>query len=195
MVGFLSAYSSLSFGFQGTMNGGAHNLNMSYTVVYHSSTTYKVSVNFIINGQVQPATAWILNDGTVLALYGLGHNITGSAASSTALAYFSDLMTLNSFANQESTITAYFHSAGTSTAKVGGNTFTVTEYVANSTPETVQLCTGETATLNTYNVYIGTPSGSSLELVTYANFAGSFISEGVTTAYSYTYQLTGLTVK
>ncbi|MGA2664548.1 MAG: hypothetical protein ABSF83_06375, partial [Nitrososphaerales archaeon] len=60
--------------------------------------------------------------------------------------------------------------------------------------ETVQVCDGETAVLTAYNVFVGTPSGSSLAVVTHAQFAGTLTDSSGTTTLDYTYQLTALTV-
>lgn len=184
----------MSFGLLGTKNGATENLNITYTVVYHSSTTFKVSLSTDLNGAVTPSTVWILNNGNVVALYATGTNYTGTEANNILLGYFADLETLNVFALQESTVSTYFHSAGTSTAKIGTNSFTVTDYVANATPETVPTCFSETATLNSYNVYLGTPSGSNLEIVTYSQFSGTLTTPFGTNTLDYTYQVTALTV-
>jgi len=194
MVSFFGSYSSMTIGFVGSKNGNPDNLNLTYDVVYHSSTTYKVSLDFLLNGQATQATLWVLNNGNFVALYASGSNHTGSAASNTVQGYFTDLETLSLFAVQESTITSYFHSTGTSTANIGSNSFPVTDYVANTTPETFPVCSGGTVTLNAYNVYLGTPTGSSLELVTHANFDGTLTTSTGTTTLDYTYEVTGLTV-
>ena len=184
----------MGFSFQGSKNGASDNLSLTYNVVYHSATTFKVSFNVALNGQTTPSTVWIKNDGTVVAVYVMGTNLTGSVASGTVLGYFADLQVISNFAIQESSITAYFHSMGTSTAKVGTTSFTVTRYVANTTPETVQDCSGTTAVLTAYDVFLGTPSGSSIGLVTQAHFAGTLTDSSGTTTLDYAYQLTALTV-
>ena len=48
--------------------------------------------------------------------------------------------------------------------------------------------------MNTYSVYVGTPNGSSLELITYANFSVSLTTASSTTTADYTYQVNGFTV-
>lgn len=167
---------------------------MTYTVISHNSMIYKVSLEYTLNQSPKPVTMWVADNGTVLALYVKGVNYTGSAASSMVLGYFSDLDTLNTIGLQESTVTSYFHAAGNSTVSIGTNSFAVTDYVANATPETVQVCGLGTAVVNTYSVYLGTPEGSSLELIAYANFSVSLATESGTTTLDYTYQLTGLTL-
>lgn len=194
LVGFLSAYSSMSISFQGTKNGNQDDVNMSYVVAYVSSTTYKVNISYSLNGKGKPGTLWILKNGSILAGERGGKNYTGSTASNFVLDYFSDLETLYTFASQASTITSYFHSAGTSTAEIGANSLTVTEYLVNTTPENFQICNGENAELDTYNVYIGTPSGSSLAIITYADFSGTLTTSSVSNTFDYVYQLTAYTV-
>jgi hypothetical protein len=195
MVGWFGNYSSLSISFTGTKNGKTRDLNFAYSVVYKSPTTYKVSLNFLINSKARTATIWVLNNGTILAYYAsTGVNYTGSTASNTVLGYFADLESLDIMALQ-STNTAYFHSNGTSTATIGPNSFPVTNYVLNTTPETIQGCNNSGyATLSSSSVNLGTPSGSSFELVESANFVGSFTTASGTEAVDYTYQVTALTV-
>jgi hypothetical protein len=56
--------------------------------------------------------------------------------------------------------TAYFHSTGTTPVTLGANTFTLTNYAANSLPETVPSCAGAGITLTTASMSIGTPNGA-----------------------------------
>ena len=182
--------------FQGTKNGNSRTGFLSYSVVYDSPTTFKVNVNHTLNGKANSATIWIFKNGTVLAAERNGKNYTGSTASNFVLGHFSDLNILYSFATQVGTNSSYFHSAGNPTANIGGNSFTVTDYVANSTPETIQICNEGTAALDTYNVSLGTPAGSSLELITFADFSGTLTSSstGTVITLDISYQLTALTV-
>jgi len=194
LVGFFSAYSSMSFGFQGSKDGVQKDLNLSYTVVSQSSTTYEVNIDYTLNGNTKAGTIWIVNNGTILAGELDGKNYTGATASTFVLDAFSDLDTIYNLALQSSTIPAYFHSVGTSTVTIGTNSFTVSDYVANMTPETIQGCSGSSAVVNTYNVYLGTPTGSSLELVTSANFSVALTTSSGTTTLDYEYQITALSV-
>jgi len=194
LVGFFSAYSSMSFGFQGTKNGAQENLNMTYTVVSASSTEYKVNVGYTINGEGKSGTIWIRDNGTIIAGELNGKNYTGTTASNFVLNAFSELDTIYNLALQASTIPAYFHSVGSETANIGSNSFTVTDYAANATPETVQGCNESSAVINSYNVYLGTPNGSSLELVTSANFSVVLTASSVSTSLDYSYQILALTV-
>jgi hypothetical protein len=183
----------MSISFQGTKNGVQHALSMTYAVVSESSTTFKVNVNYTLK-VAHTATIWILTNGTVLAAERGGKNYTGSAASAFVLGAFADLNTLYTLAVQASTITPYFHSAGTSTVTIGTNSFTVTDYVANTTPETIQGCNGDSFLIDAYSVYLGTPTGSSLEMITSANFSSTITTPSGNTTLDYSYQLTALTV-
>jgi len=110
------------------------------------------------------------------------------------LGAFEDLDTVYTLALQATTMTSYFHSVGTSTATIGTNSFTVTDYVANTTPETIQVCNEQPAVIDVYNVHAGTPSGSSLEMITSADFSGTLTTPTGYNTLDYTYQLTALTV-
>ena len=196
LVGWFGNYSSLAVTFNGTKDGKAVDLTLSYTVAYKGPPTYKVNLNIVLNGKSHPYTLWDLSNGTVLALLAPnGVNSTGSAASNTVLNYFYDLETLYTLALQ-STNTAYFHSTGTSSVTIGTNSFTVTNYVTNTTPETIQGCNNSGyGSVSTSNVNLGTPSGSSFELVTSSTFVGSITdASGTTTTLDFTYQTTALTV-
>jgi len=194
-VGWFGNYSSLAISFEGTKNGNTHNLDFSYTVAYASPTTYKVNLNVVLNGKSRAYTLWDLRNGTVLALLlPNGENDTGYAASNTVLGYFSDLETLDTIALQSNN-PAYFHSTGTSPVTIGTNSFTVTNYASNTTNETIQGCNNSGyGTLSTYTTSLGTPSGSSFELVVSATFAGSLTDASGTTTFDYTYQVTAFTI-
>jgi len=194
-VGWFGNYSSLAISFEGTKNGNTHNLDFSYTVAYASPTTYKVNLNVVLNGKSRAYTLWDLRNGTVLALLlPNGENDTGYAASNTVLGFFSGLETLDTIALQTNNA-AFFHSTGTSPVTIGSNSFTVTNYTLNTTPETIQGCNGSgSATMSNATTSLGTPSGSSFELVVSATFEGSFTDASGTTTVDYTYQITALTV-
>jgi hypothetical protein len=196
LVGWFGNYTSLSAGFNGTMNGKASDLTFTYTVVYKSSTTYKVNLNDVLNGKTRAYTIWDLTNGTVLALLlPNGKNDTGQVANNLVLGVFSNLEILNTIALQ-SADAFYFHSTGTSTVTIGTNSFPVTNYVTNTAPENLQGCSNSgSGTLNNYSVNLGTPSGSSSELVVSANFVGSITSSsGTTTTFDATYRVSAFTI-
>jgi len=173
VVPLLSAYSGLSMSFQEVISGTTSTVTASYTVVYHSHTTYKVQLTEADNGNPIPAaTVWILNNGTAIALEEEGLNFTSSGVTSSIAGIFAAFATEVSFGNQLSTYTSssYFHSIGTTSVTIGPSTFTVTNYVANSLPENLATC-GISETLTAYSMSVGIPTGSTYPLVTSMNIA------------------------
>jgi hypothetical protein len=165
----------------------------SYSVVYVTSTTYKVDGDYATT-KSHLFTAWLLKNGTALAVnFGQG-NDTGAQAANDVQTYFGEFTLVQGFLQEQSLYSNLFRSTGTSTVTIGTQTLTVTNYVALSLPETVQLCNGETDILTAYNLSEGTPSGSTLELPTYVNIAGSSTSNGTTTPFAFTVKITALTV-
>ena len=165
----------------------------SYSVVYVSSTTYKVEGDYVATKSHQ-YTAWFLKNGTALAVYIGNHNDTGAAAASDVQTYFGEFASVQGFLQEQSLYSNLFRANGTSTVTIGTETFTVTNYVALKLPETIQLCNGETDSLTAYMLSEGTPSGSTLELPTYTNIAGSSTLNGTTTPFGFTIQITAFTV-
>jgi hypothetical protein len=199
LIPLFNAYSAVSQTVQGTFNGTANSITASYTVVYVSSTTYKVSVAYLTPDKSGTATVWLLKDGTVVALTLAGHNFTGSLAGMYFQEYFVLWETEIGFEQRmvSSTSLSFFHSTGTSTVTVGPSVFTVTNYTANSLPETISECNGQSITLTTGSFSLGTPSGANYPLITYIDVAGSETTVGVsgtsTTTYSFTSQITSVT--
>jgi hypothetical protein len=178
------------------LNGTAYNFTASYTVVYASSTTYKVNIVYKVPGQTYSPTVWLLKDGNVEALYLAGHNFTGSSAGTEFQNYFFLWETELNYAQQITTSSSFshFHSTGTSTVTAGPSTFTVTNYAANSLPETISLCNGISISLTAGSFSVGTASGSSYQLITYIDIGGSKTGTSGTTTYSFVSQITSATV-
>jgi hypothetical protein len=174
------------------------NLSESYTRVYASATTYKVTVTSIANGQATPPeTAWILKDGTVLAINVAGQNLTGQIAQSMIVGLFAGFSAEVQAGSQLSTYTAsqYFHTTGTSSVTIGSNTFAVTNYAANTLPQDITSCgTGSITHLTAYKLSVGTPTGTSYKVVTYMQLAGSSTVNGQPTSFNYVIQIVALTV-
>jgi hypothetical protein len=139
-------------------------------------------------------TAWFLKNGTTLAISTSKGNITGAQASSDVQEYFGDVASVLGFVQDQSLYSNLFHSNGTSTVTIGTQTFTVTNYITNTLPETIQRCNGETTLLTAYNVSEGTPSGSTYQLLTYARMSGSTTADGTKTPFSFTIQVTAFSV-
>jgi len=184
---------TLSFGGKTSTMTSSRNFTLSYSVVYVTSTTYKVDLTYVATKSHQ-YTAWLLKNGTTLAVYNGQANETGAQASSDVQNYFGEFASVQNFLQEQSIYSNLFRSNGNSTVTIGGQTFTVTNYVTNNLPETIQLCNGETDTLTAYNLSEGTPSGSSFELPTYASIAGTATANGTTTPFSFTVKITAFTV-
>jgi hypothetical protein len=163
--------------------------------VYATSTTYKVDLTYTSTKSHQ-FTAWLLKNGTALAIYNFQTNVneTGTQASSDLQNNFGEFASVQSFLQGQSMYSNLFRSNGTSTVTIGTQTFTVTNYVTNTLPETIQLCNGETDTLTAYSLSEGTPSGSSFELPVYADIGGTATANGTTTPFSFTVKITAFTV-
>jgi hypothetical protein len=182
--------------FQGTINGTSKDFTASYKVVYVSSTTYKVNITDVTPVKTYLTTVWFLKDGTVVGLDIDGHNMNASASTSFQT-YFAPWEQELEYGQQITTSTSYtfFQSNGTSTVTAGPSTFTVSNYAANSLPETIPFCNGDSTTLTTAGSFsVGTPSGSSYPLITYIHVGGSRTLGTISTTFDFTAQITSVTV-
>ena len=137
-----------------------------------------------------------MKSGQVLAVNEEGFNITGSEAQEAAVGALVGF-TLQIQADSEIgqyTNTSYFKSAGTSTVDIGTTQVKVTTYQANTLPETFNDCNGGTTTLTAFSFEVGTPQGANTPLVVYEHIAGSDTANGQTSTYTYTLQVTAVTV-
>jgi len=165
--------------------------------VYASATTFKVILNFQGNGENMNSTAWILrSNGSAIAINEAGTNVTGTFVSEMTIGLFAGFSAEISAAAQLPTYTdsQYFHSAGTSSVTLGTNTFTVTNYVANTLPQTITPCNGSPSTLTNFSLSVGTPTGSNTRLVTDMQIAGTSSVGGVSQSYTTTIKVISLTV-
>ena len=195
LLPWLNAYPSLTLSFNGNTSTMAtsRSFTFSYSIVYATSTTYKVHGDYVVT-KSHPFTAWLLKNGTALAV-NLGQgNDTGAQAASDVQTYFGEFAVVQGFLQEQSLYSNLFRSNGTSTVTVGTQTFMVTNYVALALPETIQLCNGETDMLTAYHLSVGTPSGSTLELPTYTSITGISTLNGTKTPFSFTVQITAFTV-
>jgi hypothetical protein len=173
----LSAYSSIGGNFQLTSGGISLSFTSSYTTVYSSATTFKVSI--VSSDYPSAFTLWLLKNGTIVGINYAGSNYTGSSAVQyyQGSRLFTAWGTMLVFGQQLTTDyvsdTAYFHSTGTSPVTFGSNTFTLTNYAANSSPETVPYCGGVSYTVTTANMSIGAPNGVNYIFPFDVNFAGT----------------------
>ena len=173
MIPLLQAYSALSLTFNGVSGGQTFNETSSYSTNYVSSTTYSISLTTSIssNGgtpQSSTSTIWILKNGTTIAVDEDGYNLTGTEGVAITTGFFAGFYEEVDIGGQLNTYTAssYFHSTGTSTVTIGPSTFKVTNYAANTLPETFTTCGVGSTTLTQYTLSVGTPGGSSYPLVT-----------------------------
>lgn len=174
---FFQSLKGMEIVYNGTDNGNSYNLDSQYTVIYADTsagvTTYKVYISFNDGSSVANATAWVQSNGNVLALEIAGFNETGAVAGE-ALVSFMSAFTLES--NYLGYVEVYtgssFHSTGTSTVTLGPTTMTVTNYQANSLPETYTEC-GYTGSLTDFAMSVGTVPGTSITLVTNLHVSGT----------------------
>jgi hypothetical protein len=207
VIPLLSTYSAMTILSNGTSSttGGtsssspqSFNYSQSYSTVYVSSTTYKISITTSEGGQSFTSTVWILKNGTTLAINEAGTNLTGSLArqiGASSFVGFTLQIQADSQINQY-TSSNYFHSTGTSTVSIGPTQVSVTTYAANSLPVTTTDCvTGDVTTLTAYSFSVGTPHGSSLPLVTHEHFAGTTVqTNGQTSTFDEVLQLISITL-
>ncbi|MGD0638408.1 MAG: hypothetical protein ABSA72_10265 [Nitrososphaerales archaeon] len=195
----LGAYSSIGGNFQITLNGASYTFTSSYTTLYASATTFKVSI--VSSDYPSAFTMWLMKNGSLVGINYAGSNYTGAAAISyyQASRLFTAWGTQTVFGQQLTSVyiyaTAYFHSTGTSPVTLGTNTFTLTNYAANSLPETLPTCSGASVTLTAATMAIGTPNGANYPFPFQVNVVGS--STGGTTGnvtFTISSQITSVTV-
>lgn len=112
----------------------SYNLTESYSTVYVSSTTYKVNISSMAAGQSIVYTAWVLKNGTALAIDIDGYNLTGSVAQENLAGVFAGFAAQVEAGTEIGLYTASsnFHPVGTSTVSIGPTSVVVTAYAANT---------------------------------------------------------------
>jgi len=214
-IGFFNAFSSMGMSITGNTNGTALDVNMNYSLVYASATTYKVNANLDASGGLSQVTIWVQKSGLVSAMYIIrsadypqyeGKNLTNKIYASNPsfnlttylVTLLAPLETYNQFASQVVSASSYFHSTGTSMATIGTNTFRVTNYTTNTQDVAVESCSGVSYSLTKYVLSLGTPTGSSFQIMPYMEIAGTLITPGpsgpLTTPFEYTVQTTEFTL-
>ena len=174
---FFQSLKGMEVVYNGTDSNGSYNLDSKYTVIYADTsggvTTYKVFIDFNDGTADENATAWVQSNGNVLAVDIGGFNITGSTAGQTLVGFMAGFTLESTYLNTLEVYTgSYFHSTGTSTVTLGSTTMTVTNYQANSLPETYSEC-GYTGTINDFAMSVGTVPGTSVTLVTHLHINGT----------------------
>jgi hypothetical protein len=146
---------------------------------------------------------WLLKNGTLVGINYAGSNYTGTAAiqyyqaSRLFAAWGTELVFGQQLTTDYVAETAYFHSTGTSPVTIGTNTFTLTNYAANSLPETVPSCGGASITLTAASMSIGNPNGANYPFPIDVNIVGSSTggaSGAGTTTITIASQITSMTV-
>ncbi|MDA4117882.1 MAG: hypothetical protein OK455_06005 [Thaumarchaeota archaeon] len=186
------------------------NSTATFKVIYRSATTIKVNTTFSSTSASGSAnetfTAWILKNGTAIAVYANigGHamnyttstsqfGLTPSTLLAGAFSGFYEEIEVGGNQGFYASATQYFHSTGTSSVTIGSNHLTVTNYALNAASEAVLFC-GSSSTYTTFVLQIGTPTGTNFPLVTNLQLAGSTTSNGNPTTFSYILQLTAFSL-
>jgi hypothetical protein len=194
VVPLLEAYSSLSVKLGGTNDGKNVNLSESYNVV--SSSSSQISVDVMYQGnESETLDAVLFTNGTMDSLSMNGTSIPSAYGTEIALGVFAGFILEIDYVDSLSNFTqiVQFHSTGSSTVTIGSVSIPVTTYAANSLPVTTSTC-GGTDTLTAFSLTAGTPAGAKLPLVTSATLAGTGSSDGITSTYDVTVQVTGVTL-
>jgi len=156
------------------VNGASFTFTSTYTTVYASATTFKVSI--VSSAYPTPFTLWLLRNGTVAGINYAGSNYTGAAA----VQYYQGSRLFSAWG----------------TMLVFGQQLT-TNYAANSLPETIPTCDGASITLTTATMSIGKPNGSNYPFPFDVDLVGSATggaSGTGTTTFTLTSQITSMTV-
>jgi hypothetical protein len=194
-IGLIKQYSSMVFQFNDVSNGTSENGTVSYRVTSSSGGIYNANITLNSGTTTESAVAQVdANNNTVLSvtisISGFSETLTGSQAKSyfdSFMGFFGLEVAYSTEANVF-TDSAYFHSTGTSTKSFGSTQFSVTTWVANNLPFSIDDC-GVTDTITAYTLQIGTPPGSSLTFVTYLH-----ITTTAPQADDVTFQLVSMTV-
>jgi len=193
---FFSTYSEMAVEFNGTYNGYSGQVTSDYQIVYASSTTYKVSITQSTEGESVAYNAWVLKDGTPLAVDFLGKNYTGSGASTYLIAAMAAYAIVAVFGAPQYlgifTSLGYIHSTGTSQLMIGPTPVLVTTYAANSYPLDINQC-GLTTDFTAFSIQIGSVTGVTQPLLVGLNIVGTFGANGQTQSSDITLYVTSLT--
>lgn len=182
----------MSINFSDNSGGQSFNFTSSYSVVYRSATTYKVNVT---SSAIGTFTAWARTDGTVVAVWFMGQNMTGPQAADIFMGGMAPFASEMTFANQLDIYTSslYFHVTTQGTANFGPTTMTVTSYAANSLPLSFSAC-GTTFSLTEFSLQVGNVPSSSLQLVTFVHANGTLQTSSGSQSVNVTVRLISVTL-
>jgi hypothetical protein len=172
----VSKFSSITFKVSGVTNGTtSQNSTISYHTTIVSSGIYDVNITFATNSGTTSGIARVdSNNVSVISVTFSSYTFYGAQAKS----FFDSFMGIfgleYSYGSILGVLTSsnYFHSTGTASMTYGTATFDVTTWVANSLPLSVNEC-GYTSTITAYTLEVGTPTGTSLNFITYLHYASS----------------------
>jgi len=175
------AYVSQTFTSYDTSVEGVSSVSTNYSLLYTSSTTYKVAITESQGESGLNATAWVLRSGTAVAYDYLGQNITGPEATG----LFDGLMTPFFFEVESSllvqTLTPSNNTltAGQTMGRLGSATVSLVNYTAESLPVTIPIC-GGSLTLSRDTVQLGMVRSGVEPLLASLSIAGSETYFGIT---------------
>ena len=189
-ISLVAEFSAITFKVQGTYNGTQSNSTISYSTTTVSSGIYDVSITFTSGTSTESGVARVdSNNQSVISVTFSGYTFRGAQAKS----FFDSLFALfgleYSFGGYVGILTSstYFHSTGSAQMTFGSTTFSVTTWVANSLPLSINQC-GYSSNITAYTLQIGTPPGSTLAFITYLHFASNSPSNE-----DFTFQLVSMT--
>jgi hypothetical protein len=200
IVPLLSAFSALELQYNYSSSTLSSNYTESYATAYVSSTTYKINLVSAGEGQNVTSTAWILKNGTAIAIDEFDENVTGPESQELVEGSFAGFSAEVEVSSQLSTYTASqdFHSTGSSSTTIGSNTLTVTSYAANTLPITITPCAGGVSvstSLTSFQMSVGEPTGTGYDLVTNMQLTESSTTGGATTTVSSLIQVISFTTR
>jgi hypothetical protein len=185
--------------FGGNTTTGPIVLTDTYNLMYAPSVgtdTYKLA--FVVSGEgfTESTTAWILTNGTVLAVDSGGQNSTGTTADDNLLPDSAPFVLVTAYDVAPSSIlpASGTVATGQTSLTLGSVTMTVTNYRAETLPLVYSDCFGDTFTYNTFIVQAGTVPQTSFLLLTYLDLQGTQASSGTSQSDSIYLQVTSIVI-
>ncbi len=190
-IDLISKFSAITFTVTGSYNGTQNeNATISYKSTVVSAGIYDVNMTFSSSQGTESGVARVdSNNESVISVTFSGYSFYGAQAKS----FFDGLFALfgleYTFGAYVGILTnsAYFHSTGTSSMTFGPTSFSVTTWVANSLPLSINEC-GYSSDITDYTLQIGTPPGTSLSFITYLHYASDS-----PTSENFTFSLVSMT--
>jgi hypothetical protein len=147
--------------------GTVQSVNSSYSVVYSSSTTYKVSVHSNFTGNSVVTTAWVLKSGTFVAASQGGYNFTGNQGETLYLESMNPFIFEQTYDVLTGTVATNVGAqvANQTSVTLGPSTVAVSNYAVAKLPETFSTC-GESQTIMNFEMQAGTVKGATYPLMT-----------------------------